>query len=206
MFNVKDDTNLDFRRRILLGRIKPEAVVSMTFSDMASEQRKKETEGIKAKSMFECELGATAVASTDQFKCGKCLQRKTTYSRCRQGACWVLMLIGNFVLTISKSGCLVFFSQLQLTDGLFNHDKDGSFVQKVGTFLLFWLKSQMQQEVTELGDTFCSNDSVRKLIRFTSRFWNTQNNSVRWRMGAIYHAQACSSCIFSRDNIYPLTS
>ncbi|XP_073391695.1 transcription elongation factor TFIIS-like [Physcomitrium patens] len=87
MFNVKDDTNLDFRRRILLGRIKPEAVVSMTFSDMASEQRKKETEGIKAKSMFECELGATAVASTDQFKCGKCLQRKTTYSRCRQGAC-----------------------------------------------------------------------------------------------------------------------
>lgn len=79
MFNIKDEKNPDFRRRILLGNIKPEAVVTMTSDDMASDLRRKETEDIKAKAMFECERGVQAIASTDQFKCHKCLQRKTTY-------------------------------------------------------------------------------------------------------------------------------
>jgi transcription elongation factor S-II len=79
MFNIKDDKNPDFRRRVLLGRIKPEAICAMTSEEMASDQRKKETENIKAKAMFECERGMQAVASTDQFKCAKCGQRKTTY-------------------------------------------------------------------------------------------------------------------------------
>ena len=79
IFNLKDDKNPDFRRRVLLGEIKPEEIVSMTADDMASDARKRENEGIREKALFECERGLQNAASTDQFKCGKCGQRKTTY-------------------------------------------------------------------------------------------------------------------------------
>jgi len=79
MFNLKDANNPDFRRRVLLGKIKPEEIVVMTAEDMASDQRKKENDEIKAKALFECERGLKQLESTDQFKCSKCKQRKTTY-------------------------------------------------------------------------------------------------------------------------------
>ncbi|CAM6009854.1 unnamed protein product [Sphagnum balticum] len=79
MFNIKDANNPDFRRRVLLGEIKPEQIVVITAEDMASDQRKKENNDIKAKALFECERGLKQLASTDQFKCAKCKQRKTTY-------------------------------------------------------------------------------------------------------------------------------
>jgi transcription elongation factor S-II len=79
MFNLKDDKNPDFRRRVLLGEIMPEKIVGMTADDMASDARKKENEYIREKALFECERGLQNVASTDQFRCGKCGQRKTTY-------------------------------------------------------------------------------------------------------------------------------
>ncbi|KAH9546346.1 hypothetical protein CY35_12G091000 [Sphagnum magellanicum] len=79
MFNLKDANNPDFRRRVLLGEIKPEEIVVMTAEDMASDQRKKENDEIKAKALFECERGLKQLESTDQFKCSKCKQRKTTY-------------------------------------------------------------------------------------------------------------------------------
>lgn len=79
IFNIKDEKNPDFRRRVLFGEIKPEAILTMTSDDMASDQRKKENEDIKSKALFECERGLKDAASTDQFKCGKCGQRKTTY-------------------------------------------------------------------------------------------------------------------------------
>lgn len=78
-FNLKDDKNPDFRRRVLLGEIKPEEIVTMTADDMASDERKKANEEIRLKALFECERGQQMQASTDQFRCGKCGQRKTTY-------------------------------------------------------------------------------------------------------------------------------
>lgn len=79
IFNIKDEKNPDFRRRVLFGEIKPETILTMTSDDMASDQRKRENEDIKSKALFECERGLKDAASTDQFKCGKCGQRKTTY-------------------------------------------------------------------------------------------------------------------------------
>jgi len=79
MFNIKDDKNPNFRREILLGKIKLEAIVTMRIDDMASNHRKKEIEDIKAKAMFECEQSVHQMASIDLFKCHKCLQRRTTY-------------------------------------------------------------------------------------------------------------------------------
>lgn len=79
MFNLKDAKNPDFRRKVLLGVIEPERLVNMSTAEMASEQRKQEIEKIQEKALFECERGAPPKATTDQFKCGRCGQRKCTY-------------------------------------------------------------------------------------------------------------------------------
>ncbi|XP_038884917.1 transcription elongation factor TFIIS [Benincasa hispida] len=79
MFNLKDPKNPDFRRKVLLGLIKPERMINMSTADMASDQRKRENEEIAQKALFDCERGGAPKATTDQFKCGRCGQRKTTY-------------------------------------------------------------------------------------------------------------------------------
>ncbi|PKA61788.1 hypothetical protein AXF42_Ash008619 [Apostasia shenzhenica] len=79
MFNLKDSKNTDFRRRVLLGHVKPEKLVEMTPEDMASDERRAENQQIKERALHECELGAAPKATTDQFRCGRCGQRKCTY-------------------------------------------------------------------------------------------------------------------------------
>ncbi|KAL9260611.1 Transcription elongation factor TFIIS-like protein [Drosera capensis] len=79
LFNLEDQNNPDFRRRVLLGHVSPEEIVVMPPEDMASDQRKAENKQINEKALFECERGGAPKATTDQFKCGRCGQRKTTY-------------------------------------------------------------------------------------------------------------------------------
>ncbi|XVE84323.1 hypothetical protein DITRI_Ditri17bG0003400 [Diplodiscus trichospermus] len=79
MFNMKDPNNPDLRRKVLLGEVKPERLITMSPEEMASEQRQLENKEIKEKALFDCERGAAPKATTDQFKCGRCGQRKTTY-------------------------------------------------------------------------------------------------------------------------------
>ncbi|CAO2834618.1 unnamed protein product [Amaranthus hypochondriacus] len=79
MFNIKDANNPDFRRKVLLGYIKPERIVNLTAEEMASEQRRLENKQIEEKALFDCERGGPPKATTDQFKCGRCGQRKCTY-------------------------------------------------------------------------------------------------------------------------------
>ncbi|XP_030543923.2 transcription elongation factor TFIIS [Rhodamnia argentea] len=79
MFNIKDPNNPDLRRKVLLGEVKPERLITMTPDEMASDQRQLENHQIKEKALFDCERGGPPKATTDQFKCGRCGQRKTTY-------------------------------------------------------------------------------------------------------------------------------
>ncbi|KAJ4797782.1 Transcription elongation factor TFIIS [Rhynchospora pubera] len=79
MFNLRAENNTDFRRKVLLGLIKPERLPDLTPDEMASDARKMENKQIKDKALFECERGGPPKATTDQFKCGRCGQRKTTY-------------------------------------------------------------------------------------------------------------------------------
>lgn len=79
MFNIKDPNNPDLRRKVLTGEVKPERLINMTPEEMASDQRQRENSQIKEKALFECERGGPPKATTDQFKCGRCGQRKTTY-------------------------------------------------------------------------------------------------------------------------------
>ncbi|KAG8098747.1 hypothetical protein GUJ93_ZPchr0013g37410 [Zizania palustris] len=79
MFNLRADNNTDFRRRVLLGQVTPERLVDISPEEMASDARKLENKQIKEKALFDCERGGPPKATTDQFKCGRCGQRKTTY-------------------------------------------------------------------------------------------------------------------------------
>ncbi|CAH1445455.1 unnamed protein product [Lactuca virosa] len=79
MFNVKDPKNPDFRRKILLGHVKPERILELTPEEMASTERQMENVKIKEKAMFDCERGGPPKATTDQFRCGRCGKRKCTY-------------------------------------------------------------------------------------------------------------------------------
>ncbi|KAL6987999.1 hypothetical protein U1Q18_013746 [Sarracenia purpurea var. burkii] len=79
MFNLKDPKNPDFRRKVLLGLVKPERLVNMAPEEMASDERQRENYQIKEKALFDCERGSAPKATTNEFKCGRCGQRKTTY-------------------------------------------------------------------------------------------------------------------------------
>ncbi|KAK3212791.1 hypothetical protein Dsin_017497 [Dipteronia sinensis] len=79
MFNIKDPKNPDLRRRVLLGEVNPERLLSLTPEEMASDARQLEITQIKEKALFDCERAGAPKATTDQFKCGRCGQRKCTY-------------------------------------------------------------------------------------------------------------------------------
>uniref|UniRef100_A0A1J3GRN9 Transcription elongation factor n=1 Tax=Noccaea caerulescens TaxID=107243 RepID=A0A1J3GRN9_NOCCA len=79
MFNLRDSNNPDLRRRVLTGEVPPEKLITLSAEEMASDKRKQETNQIKEKFLFDCERGPAPKASTDQFKCGRCGQRKCTY-------------------------------------------------------------------------------------------------------------------------------
>ncbi|KAG2730662.1 hypothetical protein I3843_01G298900 [Carya illinoinensis] len=79
MFNLKDAKNPDFRRRVLLGHVKPDWLVNMSTAEMASDKRQNENRLIEERALFDCERGAPPKETTDQFRCGRCGQRKCTY-------------------------------------------------------------------------------------------------------------------------------
>ncbi|XP_010553193.1 PREDICTED: transcription elongation factor TFIIS-like [Tarenaya hassleriana] len=79
IFNMRDRNNPDLRRKVLMGEVTPERLIMMTAEEMASNQRKQEISQIKEKALFDCERGGAPEATTDQFKCGRCGQRKCTY-------------------------------------------------------------------------------------------------------------------------------
>uniref|UniRef100_A0A6V7QSR7 Transcription elongation factor n=1 Tax=Ananas comosus var. bracteatus TaxID=296719 RepID=A0A6V7QSR7_ANACO len=79
MFNLRADNNTDLRRRVLIGQVRPESLADMSPEDMASDARKLANNKIKEKALFDCERGGPPKATTDQFKCGRCGQRKATY-------------------------------------------------------------------------------------------------------------------------------
>ncbi len=51
----------------------------MSPEDMASDERKEENAKIREHALWDSQRGASKQATTDQFQCGKCRQRKTTY-------------------------------------------------------------------------------------------------------------------------------
>ncbi|XVE90958.1 hypothetical protein DITRI_Ditri20bG0117500 [Diplodiscus trichospermus] len=69
LFNIKDQNNPDFRRKILLGHLEPGRIVNMTTEEMASDKRKLENQQFKEKAICNCQRMDAPTSTTDQFKC-----------------------------------------------------------------------------------------------------------------------------------------
>ncbi len=75
--NLKSNEKL--RQSILLEEIKAEELIEMTADDMATDEIKIETILEKEKMMKDSMEAESVHASTDEFKCGKCKERKCTF-------------------------------------------------------------------------------------------------------------------------------
>ncbi len=51
----------------------------MGAEDLASDARKADNQKIREHALWDAQRGASKKATTDQFQCGKCRQRKCTY-------------------------------------------------------------------------------------------------------------------------------
>lgn len=78
---LKDKKNPNFRRRVVSSDITPERLAVMESKDMASDERKQEDALLQKENMRESEVPKAEKSITDQFKCGKCHQRKVSYSQ-----------------------------------------------------------------------------------------------------------------------------
>lgn len=78
-FNLKDEKNPDLRRKILTGEIAPDVLISLPPEELASDAKREENQKIRDKKLFDSAPSQAKQATTDQFQCGKCKQRKTTY-------------------------------------------------------------------------------------------------------------------------------
>lgn len=77
--NLKDRGNITLRRGILSGAISPARFHTMTAAEMASEERRRADSVLIEQNLREAKAAQDTEAETDQFKCGRCHQRKTKY-------------------------------------------------------------------------------------------------------------------------------
>ncbi len=56
-----------------------EEMVTLKPEEMASRSRQEENQKIRDAAMFEAERGRKNLSTTDQFQCGKCKKRQTSY-------------------------------------------------------------------------------------------------------------------------------
>lgn len=78
-FNLKDSNNPDLRRKVLMGEFSPSELITASPEELASDAKKEENQRIRDKKLFDSAPSSVKRATTDQFQCGKCRQRKCTY-------------------------------------------------------------------------------------------------------------------------------
>lgn len=71
--------NKELVEKIWKKEITPRDIAEMHEKDMATEKRKEEDDLIQIQNLKKTIISKDEVPETDQFKCGKCHQRKTTY-------------------------------------------------------------------------------------------------------------------------------
>ena len=78
VFNLNDPENPDLRRKVLLGQIKLEVLVTMYVVEMASQKMQRESIQIQLKSLSRClhDANLKEKASTNMFQCSWCWKRK----------------------------------------------------------------------------------------------------------------------------------
>lgn len=77
--NLKDANNSQLKMDVLNQTLSPEVLCSMSTEDLKSKTRLEEEERIRQENLFKARGAQPQEAETDQFKCGKCKQRKCRY-------------------------------------------------------------------------------------------------------------------------------
>ena len=90
-FNLKDKKNKNLRDSVLQRELPPSKLVHMTNQELANDDLKKDREKVLEKFTKDAQPFNNPAASTDQFKCGKCKQRKV--SACSLITCYNRELI-----------------------------------------------------------------------------------------------------------------
>lgn len=69
------------RQRVLGGDIKPERFVRMTLEELKSPERREEDKQMQKENMDKAMVAQAEVSISDSLQCGKCKQRKVSYSQ-----------------------------------------------------------------------------------------------------------------------------
>lgn len=77
--NLKEKSNSTLRRAILSGVVSARRFCAMNAAEMASDERRAEDRRLMEQNLREAKAAQDNEAETDQFRCGRCGQRKTKY-------------------------------------------------------------------------------------------------------------------------------
>ncbi|KAF3481932.1 transcription elongation factor S-II [Arthroderma uncinatum] len=78
--NLKNKSNLSLRTRVLSGEVAPERFVTMTHEELKSDERREEDRKIQKENMDKAMVGQPERSISKSLQCGKCGQRKVTYT------------------------------------------------------------------------------------------------------------------------------
>jgi len=79
--NLKNKSNPGLRKRILRGDIKPERFVVMSHEELKSKEQREEDEKIAKENMDKAMVAREEKSVSTQLECGKCHQKKVSYSQ-----------------------------------------------------------------------------------------------------------------------------
>jgi transcription elongation factor S-II len=79
--NLKAKSNVDLGRRVMGGEIGPERFVVMSHQELMSAERKKMDEELEKQNMKNAQVPMVEKSISKEFKCGKCGERKVSYSQ-----------------------------------------------------------------------------------------------------------------------------
>lgn len=79
--NLKNKQNRDLGPRVMKGEISADKFVVMTHDELKSQERKKEDEELQKDNMKRAQVPMAERSISDALKCGKCGQKKVSYSQ-----------------------------------------------------------------------------------------------------------------------------
>eukprot|EP00917_Polyrhabdina_sp_WS-2016_P014369 GHVP01031452.1.p1 GENE.GHVP01031452.1~~GHVP01031452.1.p1 ORF type:complete len:187 (+),score=38.74 GHVP01031452.1:85-645(+) len=71
--------NKELLSKLKEGEISPVEIGNMSVQELATKERREEDEILKLEGLFQRIISKASATETDQFRCGKCGERKTTY-------------------------------------------------------------------------------------------------------------------------------
>lgn len=81
MTSLKRKDNPELGRRVRSGEIAPERFVKMTVEELASDEQRKKDQELKKENMKKAQVPMAERSISDALKCGKCGQKKVSYSQ-----------------------------------------------------------------------------------------------------------------------------